>query len=385
MHNAAVSGATSSLSNLSSLNPDLITRRTRSVVARCFSAIAAALLIARCGGHSGPSGTGPTVAAIDPNHGPAGGGTAVHIVGDHFAAGAVVTIGGSMATDVVVESATSITAKTGIRMPGASDVTVAVGGRTGALPGGFTYDVDSAPVITSVTARGTRTNEPQNFADLDEEVGVTAVVDDPDTPADRLSFEWTAEAGTINGSGANVTWRAPADGSTPRSIVLSVKVSDPGSNSATGTVSVSLHNSRKEIGDLSRQFLLDFSDSKTSAAFVVRNFSKSPRCEAERDEEFNEVDANRNAYRITSSNIGPATVKIQFLSLPCSYEPREGDACASVPSTWDSVCAPGAACTPGRSQGIDYVTAVYEQSQWKLCASYFQGTGTGPVQPRFIR
>ena len=345
--------------------------------------MAVGLLLASCGGTSGPSPTSPVVSAIDPNHGPAGGGTAIHITGDHFAAGAVVTIGGSMATDIVVESATSITAKTGIRVPGASDVTVNVSGRSGALAGGFTYEADTAPRITSVTAQGTRPNEPKNFADLDEEVAVTAVVEDPDTPADRLMFEWSAEEGTINGTGANVTWRAPASSSTPKSVVLTVKVSDPGSNTTTGTVNVSLHNSRKEVGDLSREFLLDFSNSNASPAFVVRNFSKSPRCEKERDDEFAEVDANRNTYRITSSNIGPATVKIEFASFPCSYQPRNGDACASVPSTWDSVCAPGVTCMPGRSQGIDYVTAVFEESQWKLCASYFQGSGS--VQPRFIR
>ena len=345
--------------------------------------MAVGLLLASCGGKSGPSPTSPVVSAIDPNHGPAGGGTAVHISGDHFSAGAIVTIGGSMATEVVVESATSITAKTGIRMPGASDVTVNVSGRSGALPGGFTYEADTAPTITSVTAQGTRPNEPKNFADLDEEVAVTAVVEDPDTPVDRLTFEWTAEEGTINGTGANVTWRAPANASTPKSIVLTLKVSDPGSNTTTGTVSVSVHDSQKEVGDLSRQFLLDFSDSNTTAAFVVRNFSKSPRCEKDRDEEFNEVDANRNTYRITSSNIGPATVKIQFASLPCSYQPRDGDACASVPATWDSVCKAGVSCMPGRSQGTDWVTAVFEDSQWKLCASYFQGTGS--VQPRFIK
>jgi hypothetical protein len=231
-------------------------------------------------------------------------------------------------------------------------------------------------VITSVTAQGSRPNEPKNFADLDEEVAVTAVVDDPDTAADRLTFEWSAEAGTFSGTGANVTWKAPGDVSTPKAIVLTVKVSDPGSNSTTGTATLSLHNSVKEVGDLSRQFLLDFSDSKNGAAFVVRNFTKSPRCEADRDEEFNEVDANRNTYRITSSNIGPATVKVQFASLPCSYVPRDGDACASVPSTWDSVCAPGVTCTPGRSQGIDHVTAVYEGTEWKLCASYFQSGGS---------
>jgi len=44
---------------------------------------------------------------------------------------------------------------------------------------------------------------------------------------------------------------------------------------------------------------------------------------------------------------------------------------------------PGVTCTPGRSQGIDYVTAVYEDSQWKLCASYFQSGGK--VQPGFIK
>jgi len=361
----------------------LIRRRTFSLLTRCLGVLAAALLLARCGGSGGPSATSPIVTAIDPNHGPAGGGTAVHIVGDHFAGGAVVTIGGSMATDVVVESATSIIAKTGIRTAGASDVTVNVAGRSGALAGGFTYEADTAPTITSVTAQGTRPHEPKNFADLDEEVAVTAVVEDPDTPAERLMFEWSAEEGSINGTGASVTWRAPADAGTPKVIVLTVKVSDPGSNTTTGTVSVSLHNSRKEVGDLSRQFLLDFSDSKNDAAFVVRNFSKSPRCEADRDEEFNEIDANRMTYQIVGSSIGPASVNIQFASSPCSYKPRDGDACAAVPSRWDSVCKPGVTCTPGRTQGTDYVTAIYEQTEWRLCASYFQGNG--PLQPRFIK
>jgi len=341
------------------------------------------LLAVGCGGNTGPSSTAPTVSSIDPNHGPAGGGTSIHIVGNHFAGGATVMIGGAPATEVIVESATSITAKTTAHQTGASDVTVAVGGRNGTLPGAFNYDTDTAPVITSVTAQGTRPNEPKNFADLDEEVAVKAVVEDPDTPADRLTFEWTAETGTFSGTGANVSWKAPADASTPKAIVLNVKVSDPGSNSTTGTVTVSLHNSRKEVVDLSRQFLLDFSDSKNGPAFVVRNFTKSPRCEADRDEEFNEIDVNRSTYRITSSNIGPATVNIQFASRPCSYLPRDGDACASVPSTWDSVCAPGVTCDPGRSQGIDYVTAVYEGTEWKLCASYFQGVGR--VQRGFIK
>jgi hypothetical protein len=51
---------------------------------------------------------------------------------------------------------------------------------------------------------------------------------------------------------------------------------------------------------------------------VVRSFTKSSRCDADRGEEFAEIDANRSTYRSTSSNIDPATVKVQFASLPCS-------------------------------------------------------------------
>ncbi len=254
----------------------MLTRSSLSKLTTPLAIVVAALLMARCGGQTGPSGTAPTVASIDPNRGPAGGGTSIHIVGDHFAGGATVMIGGVPATDIVVESATSITAKTGAHATGASDVTVTVAGRSGALAAAFTYETDTAPVIKSVTAQGTRPNEPKNFADLDEEVTVTAVVEDPDTAPERLTFEWTAEVGTFSGTGATVTWRAPADASTPKAIVLNVKVSDPGSNSTTGSATLSLHNSRKEVGDLSRQFLLDFSDSNNGAAFVVRNFTKSP-------------------------------------------------------------------------------------------------------------
>jgi len=349
----------------------------------CLGAVGAALLMVRCGGPTRPGGTTPSVFSIDPAHGSPTGGTAVRIAGDHFVAGAVVVVGGVPATDVVVESATSIAAKTGPRAPGSADVMVTVAGRSGTLAGGFTYDLDAPPVV-AIRARGTRPNEPENFADLDEEIVVTAVVEDPETPADQLTFDWTAEAGTFSGSGATVTWRAPADAPTPASVVLALTVSDRGSNHVSATAAVSLHNSRKEVGDLAREFLLDFSDSNKDAAFVVRNFSKSPRCEPERDKEFSEIDDNRKSYRITSSAVGAATVKVQFGSRPCTHEPREGDACAVIPASWDSVCVTsGTTCTPGRSDGIDHVTAVFEQSQWRLCASYYQSRG--PVRPTFIR
>jgi len=212
-------------------------------------------------------------------------------------------------------------------------------------------------------------------------------VEDPETPADQLTYEWTADAGTFNGSGAAVTWRAPADAPTPASVVLTLTVSDRGSNRVSATATVSLHNSRKEIGDIAREFLLDFSDSTKPAAFVVRNFSKSPRCEPERDKEFSEVDENRTFYHIDASSIGAATVTFQFGGFPCSFVPRAGDACAVVPASWQSTClVTNSLCIAGekpRTSGTDFVTAVYEQSQWRLCASYYEPRG--PARPNFIR
>ena len=212
---------------------------------------------------------------------------------------------------------------------------------------------------------------------------MTAAVRDPDTPLDQLQFQWTADLGTFSGSGANVTWRAPADAATPRAVTLTLTVAD-NAGSAAATTAVSLHNSVKEVGDLSREFLLDFSDSSKPAAVVVRNFSKSPRCEAERDAEFSQIDDNRRLYRITSSSVGAANVNVQFGTRPCTYEPRNGDACAAIPAIWTSVCVTAdPACVPGRTEGIDFVTAVYEQSEWRLCASYFQSRGTASTS--FIR
>ncbi len=324
-----------------------------------------------------PGDNPPAVFAIVPPNGPVSGGTPVQISGNNFAAGAEVTIGGVPATDVIVNSATSISAKTPARpSTGPADVTVTVAGKVGTLAAAFTYQPDPiAPVIDGITARGSRPNEPAGFADIGEAIVVTATVTDADTPIEQLQFQWTADLGTFSGSGASVTWRAPADAPTPRAVTLTLTVAD-NAGSAKSTTTVSLHNSVKEVGDLSREFLLDFSDSSKPAAFVVRNFSKSLRCEAERDAEFTQIDDNRRLYKITSSSVGPATVNVQFASRPCTYEPRNGDACATIPATWNSVCVTSdPACVAGKADGVDFVTAVYEQSEWKLCASYFQGIG----------
>ena len=355
--------------------------------ARKCAAIVAAAVAVRCGSPTQPrEQPAPTVVSIAPANGPMGGGTSVQISGSNFEAGAQVTIGGAAATDVVVASPNSITAKTPPRSStGAADVTVTVAGKTGTLPGGFSYQVDPGPpVIDGMTAQGSRPNEPAGFADVGEEIAVIAKISDPDTPIDQLQFQWTADVGTVNGTGANVAWRAPADARTPLPVTISLTVSD-NVGSASSSTTISLHNSIKEVGDLARDFLLDFSDSTKPTDFVLRNFSSSARCSKSRGSEFDDVVKNRTFYRIEKSSVGEAKVNVQFNSVPCTFRanvPINGDACAVVPVSWDSLClVTNPECNAGdrpHVEGLDHVTEVYEDSRWRLCGSAF--ASRSPIQ-----
>jgi hypothetical protein len=346
-----------------------------------YAVIVAAIWAVRCGGS--PTNPGepqtPVVSSIAPSSGPVSGGTAVQISGSNFAAGATVTIGGAAATNIVVNSPTSISAKTPSRAAtGTADVSVAVAGKIGTLPSAFTYSPEPGPpVITAMTAKGSRPNEPPGFADLNEEIQVSATVTDPDTPLDRLQFEWRADTGTFTGTGPSVTWRAPASAHTPVQTTLNLRVADD-RGSASSAVLVNVHDSIKEVGDLAREFLLDFSDSSKPPDYVMRNFSTGPRCIKTRNAEFDDVVKNRTFYRIETYTIGQATSKVQFNSVPCTFRPDQpvnGDACAVVPASWNSLClVTNPECvkdTHTHADGLDYVTEVYEGTQWRLCASAY--------------
>lgn len=253
---------------------------------------------------------------------------------------------------------------------------------------------NNLPVIDAIVVQGTRPKEPAAFADVGESVPIVARVHDDETAADQLDYQWSATAGAFAGSGANVVWQAPATATTPLSVTITLKVVEkygfPGQTPAfqhdvTGTTTLSLHDSISEVGTMSRQFLLDFSDSNIrSADDVLRNFSTGPRCTAGRSSEFDDVVKNRTLYRIESYEVGAAAVTIAFASRPCSFRPLDGDACSVVHTIWQSLCLQtNPECSAGdrtRVEGLDYVTAVYEQSQWRLCASNY-----GPIHTLVLR
>ena len=245
----------------------------------------------------------------------------------------------------------------------------------------FVTSSNTAPVIKSVTAQGSKPNEPANFADLDEEITLTAVAEDAQVTPDRLTYTWTAPSGIFTGSGASVKWRAPSSLAVPAKVTIRVTVSDgpaPSGASAIGEVIVDVHDSVKEVGDMAVQFLVDFSR-QLPPAEVLKNFSESCPGKAS---ELADVERNQRCWTVTSYSVGSAKVTLNFKGV-CAFRSRSGDACASVPVLWRTTtkssaaeCGGQAVGTTGSASGTDWLAAVYLGSRWWLCDSDFEGTST---------
>lgn len=254
---------------------------------------------------------------------------------------------------------------------------------------------NTAPVILSITAQGTRSNEPADFADAGESIAIAAVVQDAETPVGQLQLQWNASAGTITGSGTNVTWRAPTQGtvSTPMDVTVTLTVVEnytcpgqpmPLTNTVTATHTISLHDSIKEVGDMATQFLLDFSDSRiTDVPYIMRNFE--PSCYGTASETL-DVSDNRKKFRIERYNVGPASVVEPFGNTTCPVpglapgDTQHGDACVSNKVHWESTIIESGPFQGDYqiADGIDWISAFYYSSlkAWKLCDSRFTGTCT---------
>jgi hypothetical protein len=352
-------------------------------------ALAASIVAGSCGSPTQP--TTLAVSSIVPATGTTLGGTAITITGSNFSPGAIVTVGGAAATGVMVSGSAMLTAVTAQHVAGTADVVVTAGGQTGRLTGGFTYvspsvTTNTPPLIGVMSARGTRPNEPAQFADLDEQIDVTAAVTDAETPVTQLAYEWSSNVGgTFSGSGASVTWRAPL---TPAlippinaSLTLTVieryaSVDSSGlpvtqENRVSKSINVSVHDSKKEVGDMARQFLLDFSDSRIQdVGYIMRNFTDAGFCAVEKASETSDVANNRRNKLITSFRVDPPSVSVNFQGI-CPYRAKPADACALVDVDWRDVSLVGG--PPTHVAGTDQVTAVYVLDRWALCGSDFDG------------
>ena len=353
---------------------------------RCVVTAVAGLAAVACGNETppGPSPTTVRVTSITPTSGTTFGGTPVTIGGEGFAAGASVTIGGAAASSIVVVNDRTITATTTARTAGAADVIVSVAGRQASMPGAFTFIApnvgpNAPPTVQPLRAQGSRPGQPASMADLGEAIAVTTTVTDAESSAEQLTLQWTATLGTIEGTGASVTFRAPATmAQTPATAEIALTVIErylevgqgglpvEREHRVTRTIGVRVHDSAREVADLGRQFLLLFSDSSNSPETVVAQFTDT--CDGKEDE-YDDVVDDRRDFEILTASVGDATsVTVNFGGV-CDHRGRSGDACAYYPVRWTS--REKSSGIVGTVQGIDQVAAVYLGQRWWLCDSQF--------------
>jgi hypothetical protein len=336
------------------------------------------------------------VAAIAPAAGSTTGGTLVTISGKGFSSGTTITLAGVPATGIVVRNPETLTAITpAVATTGVVDVVVSAGGQSATLARGFTFVAplvaNPPPVVTGIRSVGPRANQPNAFADLGQTLTLLATVADGETPASGLTFAWSG-AGTFTGTGATVSWTAPASlPATPAATLLTLAVTEPFAdggvthhNTTTATFVVNVHDSQKEILDMGADFLTLFSQSDVPTDQVLHNFSTTCDGGAGRAAEAKDVDKNRSQFiqdfsKFRLTRMLPVTFNFGGR---CSTPngPRRADACSRFGVHWEVTYKnPPNTGKKEIAEGVDYVSAVYEDSRWFLCHSDFQGTVTNPL------
>ncbi|MFL6212262.1 MAG: IPT/TIG domain-containing protein [Blastocatellia bacterium] len=153
------SGAVVTFDGAMAANVSVVNATTVSATTPPHSAGAVEVVITNRDGQSGrlangyryvqPPAAPPLIARVSPDNGQTAGGTSVTITGTNFVTGATVLIGGASAANVVVNSSTTISAKTPSHAAGAADVVVTnPDGQSATLAAGFTYQAPPAPAPT---------------------------------------------------------------------------------------------------------------------------------------------------------------------------------------------------------------------------------------------
>jgi len=228
---------------------------------------------------------------------------------------------------------------------------------------------NEAPIITSLTTSSPRAEE-------DNEVTVTASVEDVDTPVDQLTYAWSATPvnGTFTGTGRQVRWRAPRLQPTPDTYMLTVLVTEnytlngeAKDNKVTRSVEIHYNDSYREVTKIGARYLTQlFPDFSVSPQQAVQDFSDS--CPG-KFAELNDVRNNRANYRILSGTYTNVTVTMN--SLMTSADLRGACTFVDIPTDPKNP-------NFGKQEtvsGTCLLNAIYENWKWFLCDSRFASSG----------
>ena len=227
-------------------------------------------------------------------------------------------------------------------------------------------------------------------------VDVVAVVQDQETNPASLTYEWSADAGSFSGTGASVRWLAPSITS-PTTSELRLTVierytvpiagggEEPRENRTSGTTTVRLNESPREITGLAQTFIDDFIHSDRTPDFCVRNFSSS--CPGKQDE-LNDIRDNRRLFVNDPAQSSMGSGSIGFYDIPDISRRKvvpvaqAGFADFLAPCRFAATRISGGAFSI--STGTCRLTTIYENFSWHLCDSNFlTGSGLTAVWGRF--
>jgi hypothetical protein len=202
-------------------------------------------------------------------------------------------------------------------------------------------------------------------------------------------YAWSG-LGLFSATQPITVWRLPTTVSpVPSTVTATLTVTEnyvEGSithrNITTAPFAMSVHDSQREILDMGTDFLTLFSQSNIPTSQVLHNFSSA--CGG-RDAEAVDTDRARSSYvqnfsKFRISSVPPVTFNFGGR---CPFRLRPGDACAAYNVHWEITYIKADAVhyvgEPEITDGVDYVTAVLENNQWKLCSSDFSGVSTNPT------
>jgi|SRR5688572_29383725 len=228
-----------------------------------------------------------------------------------------------------------------------------------------TVKFTTPPIVRSVTAPTTRVEAGQNFT-------ITAVVEDAETPLNTLTYVWSANAGTITGTGAAAVWRQPAGLKAGVDVVITLTVIEK-YRAVENNVIVDreyrvvgqaapfrVHDSVAEMKELSRKFLLDlFGNSRVPPIACLVDFTETGRCAAGRAAELSDITENRQLVEIVSGRIDSQ----HFIS--------EGPNAARVINVAEFYSILKSNGVGGYARGDFIITGVYEGTRWWICESTY--------------
>jgi hypothetical protein len=240
--------------------------------------------------------------------------------------------------------------------------------------------VHTPPVIKTMTVAVSR-------AEVDQNVAVSAVVEEAEVPVGQLAFAWSANAGTFSGAGPNVTWRLPKGAATtPLDVVISLTVTErwvdafaDGSTAShtleatMATAPIRAHDSVAELTKMSVSFLVDkFGNSSVPPGACLVDFSDT--CAKGKSDEMSDIVNNRATFVLLSAQAAVTSIGFNGnrtaaeVVAACTFRDRKisnGDL--------------------GMAQGDCLLTAIYEQGRWWLCTSNFNATAGAGQMFQFYR